>query len=293
VYQRSLSELELWLYNFSTREWQQALWSQYTPAGVRFSQTTTQFSFIDNGRVRVHSLFKRSPRSLEFQEPIYEIGIPEWADEQHLYFSAKKQQVFGIFQTDMQGSLIPLLWDGKSDYIYPQKIDTQLFAIKRHEKEYWLVANEYGINRQPELLYHDQKPMAFLQMVSDQEGFFIRMLKSQNQKIIFGYYHLIATGLGWSCMHLFSFSIPNSLLSGSERLYESIIPFLPHYYSEVFYYVDCGVTDYLEICTYHMRTQQKQKTFSIAFHCFSPIMVKNKIYYSKEKIGDFLDIFEI
>lgn len=289
VYQRSLSELELWLYNLASHEWQQGLWSRYTPAGVRFSPDKTQFSFIDNGRIRVHTFLKRSPRSLEFEEPIYEIGIPEWSDEEHLYFSAKKNNVFGIFQTDMYGSLVCLIWDGKADYLYPQKIGNQLFAIKRLKSEhndYWLVRVDYGKDGQPIVLYHDVKPMAFLIMISEHEGFFIRHVGSDNEKMLFEYYHLSSIKDEWYSNQLLKFSIPISLLSGNDRLYESIVPLLPRYYEGVLYYVDC-LDNYLALYKYKMITWDSERIVSSRVHYFSPVLIGGSLYYADDKIDVF------
>lgn len=287
IYQQSPTELQLWLYDLTCHEFRQGLWSCYMPAGVRFCPSGTQFSFLDNGRIRVQSLLKRSARSFEFQEPLYEYGCAEWADDEHLYFSAKKRGHFGIFQTDMDNSVIPLIWDGMADYLYPQKVDQQLFVVKRSKENgdylYSLVAvaNKDGTVK---VLIDFEKPITFLTMISTHEGFFASLLKRDEEKVSFAYYHIFCQGSHWQNIELFTFVLPMSLLVGPDRLYESILPLLPQYYKGIFYYTDCSSTDYLALYRYNMAGKQKKLIKSDQKHCFAPLLIENKLFYTDNEI---------
>lgn len=135
-YQKSLKHIELWLWNVQTHTAQKALLSAYTPAGVRCLPDNSGFSFVDNDRIRIKEFVKRSARSIDVYEPIYDIGVVEWLDSTYGYFSAKHEGLSALFlinQRDATVSCIAALHNG--DCLYPVIVDSELFYIERYNRE--------------------------------------------------------------------------------------------------------------------------------------------------------------
>jgi hypothetical protein len=131
LYQKSIKHIELWIWDPNTKAATKALLSSFTPAGLRILPDQSGFSFIDNGRIKIKFFNKRSPKSLDIYEPIYDIGVIEWIDNDCCYFSAKENERNGIYQVNMQGELAYIVGDTHCDCMYPQKSDDQLFYIER------------------------------------------------------------------------------------------------------------------------------------------------------------------
>lgn len=148
LYQKSIRHIELWVWDPKTTTVNKALLSSYTPAGLRILPDKSGFSFIDNGRIKIKHFAKRSPKSLDLYEPIYEIGIIEWIDSSRCYFSAKENERTAIFQATMNGELKKIVGSSAADCIYPQKIGDQLFYIERRYPSYKIMQMPY-----PEIVY--------------------------------------------------------------------------------------------------------------------------------------------
>ncbi len=146
LYQKSLKHIELWLWNSATKEVAKGLLSTFTPAGLKILPSEDGFSFIDNGKIKIKLFNKRSPKSLDIYEPIYDIGIIEWIapfdkineGNNCCYFSAKEYDYYSIFQVNMRGELDRIAPGvGQSgliktcDCMYPQKVGSDLFHIQR------------------------------------------------------------------------------------------------------------------------------------------------------------------
>ena len=171
------------------------------------------FSFIDNGRIKIKMHSKRSPKSLEWYEPVYDIGNLAWIDASCYYFHAKQQEHYGIFQGTLHGEIDPLVIKKGKDCMYPNKIESTLFYIERtpdmqggsyalmrapyppticnpinpfnntqdferHVSE--LLSNNFqqkepfiGISEHEKILDFGTQPVAFLYMLSDHDGFCI------------------------------------------------------------------------------------------------------------------------
>ena len=324
IYQKSLHNLELWLYNIRTQQIEKALWSVYNPANVQFCSDGTRFSFIDNGRVRVYSFLKRSARSLEFTEPLHDVTFVEWADNNHCYFSAKQHGHYAILQTDMDGDIAHILSAYDADYLYPQKVGNQLFVVKRvylnTGYRYQIIKVAYKSTKkrktdaatdlfgtigdvdliQEDILtdsvfedIQDQKKeyvilstgtqvVAFLSMVSSAKGFFARFkvpIDQRTNMVELSYHGIYKNGKLWRSNKLFSFSVPTGLISGPDRLHESLLPLLPRYFDNLLYYASSSSNCDMTLYQYNLSTGQIKWIGCPDSTCFAPLMHKGRLFY--------------
>jgi len=135
LYQKSITHLELWLWNPKTKVATKGLLSTYTPAGLRILPSSKGFSFIDEGRIRIKEFHKRSPKVINIYESIYDMHEIEWINEDNFYFSAKKNGRFRIFQMDVNGVIECLVGDIANDCMYPQIVGDHLFYIERYVED--------------------------------------------------------------------------------------------------------------------------------------------------------------
>lgn len=131
IYQKSLTHLELWLWDPQTKFAVKALLSSFTPAGLTMLPDNAGFSFIDDGRIRVKKYSKRLPKAFDIREPLYEIGIIRWIDEYCGYFSAKERGHYGIYQLTLHDDLDRIHFEPDADCMYPCKCGKSLFYIER------------------------------------------------------------------------------------------------------------------------------------------------------------------
>ena len=131
IYQKSPTHIELWFWNPKTNHIKQGLWSLFNPAGLQLLPDESGFSFIDNGRIQIKEFYKRSPKSIECDEPLYQITVIHWIDDAMCYLSAKQQDWYAIFQVTMHGTVDCVAASQRGDYLYPQKIGDILFFIER------------------------------------------------------------------------------------------------------------------------------------------------------------------
>lgn len=333
LYQKSISHVELWLWNPDTKIATKGLLSSYTPAGLKMLPYNFGFSFVDNGRIKVKRFSRRSPKSIDIYEPIYNIGEIEWVDEDNFYLSAKKDGHFGVFQVDSHGIIQNILEEKHKDCMYPQKVGQDLFYIERiikegvykrdytsykvlmtdypqkHNKKYFNDdlnsienAEDYFKYLSKQEKMGDKKvkhipaeclvdfrscPIAFLKMVSDEEGFFLEhptVADRQDKMLTFDYYHLKKTGGTWKCEQIFDFSVPTFLLldARNDRVYESILPLLPRFKDGTVFFVDCSHSKDLQLALFSYKLsdgQIRQKTASCpGTFSFSPVFVGNKAF---------------
>lgn len=174
LHQKSINNIELLIWDPETKICSNGLLSSYTPAALKILPNGDGFSFIDDGRIRIKNFDKRSPKSIDIYEPLYDISQINWIDEHNFYLSAKKNNKFCIFHVHENGLIKPILQDmqyeqdeGASlqnselinlelpnhglkgqdlagqglisyDFMYPQKVGDSLFFIERitHNGEY-------------------------------------------------------------------------------------------------------------------------------------------------------------
>lgn len=272
IYQKTNTHLELWEWDYKTRYANQMLLSRYSPAGFVLLPDKSGFSFIDDGVLKVKQFIKRSPRIIEYDAPLYNVELVNWIDSYHCYASGKYNDYFGIFQIDWDGVVAPIVYQHKKDALYPQKIGDSLFYIERtEESQYQIKQVPYHLksidtlnekfsscsNGKSECTIIDfkEKPIAFLRMISENEGFVVEYPQSVSKNedsILFNYHHFKYNN-GWTVSLLFTFNIPTEFLIKNEmRLYESILPLLPCVSKQAVYYVDSSESGFLSLYWYDL-----------------------------------------
>lgn len=122
--------LDVWLWNPQTGEAVKGLLSSYIPAGLSVCPSRNAFCFIDNDRLYIKSIIKKSPYAIDFMGP-YELSKINWIDDNSFYFSAKERTHYNLFYGTISGSLYRLTYSKEYDYLYPQKQESMLFFIRR------------------------------------------------------------------------------------------------------------------------------------------------------------------
>ena len=243
LHQKSLDNVELWMWDVSSQRAIKGLSSFLTPANLRMIPSGNGFSFIDQGYIKIKEFAKRSPRTLPIYEPIGLFSSMNWIDEETFYFVAREGDFFQIFQGDMQANISRLTQES-ADALYPQKINSKLFYLKRDMNNYitiicqpWnplAMASSQDTSQCVTLLKESAQQLCFLRMISEHEGFYLQAPTKKNNtnhdSYEFSCYHLIKNNNDeWSTENIFKFQIPSKYLTGLTRLYESLEPFLPNY----------------------------------------------------------------
>lgn len=325
VYQSSPEIIAMIVWDHEHKEMVPGLLSRYMPAGLQLLPDSSGYSFLDNGILRVKKFMKRSPKSLEFYAPIYDINVPEWIDTNTGYFAAKVRDTYGVFQFDIDANVATLLLDPKKDFMYPQKIDSTLFYIERIKRglgyQFRVLSIEYptqvDMKRDDEMVafksilsdqvateifdFHNE-PIAFLYMENASTGYLVSYpahIEEDAKFIVCSYYQLNKEN-GWNEQRLFDFVIPAHLLfrSSEDRLYESILPLLPHHLGNDVYFVNASGFDglNLNLFAYHtLNGATEQLTFADqpGQHFFAPILVDRFLYCGGTGYGKGLHFIKI
>ena len=98
IHQTSPRSIQLFEWNTITNHTEQILWSLFNPVGIQLLPDNSGFSFIDNGRLRIKAFQKRSPKTIDFDEPIFNINALHWIDEHTCYCSAYYNNLFSLFE---------------------------------------------------------------------------------------------------------------------------------------------------------------------------------------------------
>jgi len=322
IAQKENFSLQLYAWNQITQEVIQLLSSQFTPGGVVFNKGQDSFAFIDNGRIRIKQLVKRSPKSLDIFDPISNIVQVGWLDNAHLYLCAQLLGRFGIFIVNQKNDLIKLLWHKKYDYLWPQKIGSYLAYIKRiNEVEYecketqvnvymiekCCIPEKFKVSHDKECIFSLVKngkidscaegfnyeilnnfgvlPIAYLQMIGLDSGYVIShssRVNSEDKFIEFGCWFFDRAHK----KKLFSFSIPTGMLWGEGRLYESLKPLLPQYHKGFWYFLD-AVNSILQLHTFNDSTRKIIQLTHSPTHIIGTYIFDDRIFYG----GIFSDIY--
>jgi len=271
IYQKSVDHLELWLWDPLTKIATKGLLSSYIPAALKILPDASGFSFIDSGRVRIKYFSKRSPKTVDIYEPIYDIGPLAWLDEHRGYLAAKRTELFELFQMCTHGYIYALTQQAASDCMYPQIIDNQLLYIKRTRTEesftYCIIQSHYTPVICPHEIPEEQqidyvrsgrdityvrsvehtiidcadKSIAFLKMIDATQGFCIQhppVIDKHDPLLSCTYHRIYKKETTWQMEQIFTFNIPTYLLFDSQiRLYESMLPLVPQYHNNAIYYV--------------------------------------------------------
>jgi len=249
IHQHAPMNIELFAWNIHTNTIEPILWSLFNPAGLQLLPNDSGFSFIDNGRLRIKSFQKRSPKTVDFDEPIFNINGLHWIDNDSCYCSGQQGDNFELLLLHNDGTMEYLFKKNKKDCMYPQKVMNTLFYIERSMIDnifnYCIMQCNYMVNNcssQLVINFYD-KPIIFLHMLSQEEGFVLEYeqnIESSATTTQFLYHHIIKQSDHWEKELLFSFYIPiNLLLPGEQRIYESLLPLLPQVVENKVYFVNC------------------------------------------------------
>ena len=296
IHQISPENIQLFSYNTITNQSEQIVWSVFNPAGVQLLPHNKGFSFIDNGRLRIKAFHKRSPKTVDFDEPIFNINGLYWIDEHTGYCSAYYNNHYSILELTDEGAIHHLMEKDNVDCMYPQKINDRLFYIERYVNHtgnnYAIMHMRYRYDSTSELVLNfNNNPIIFLQMTSDTEGFVVQHQKDIDNKALksaFQYHRIGKENNNWYSHLLFSFEIPTSLFlyNNDQRLFESILPLLPRMINDKIYFVDCSDKN-LEPYYYDIATKERYK-INIGKpqgHIFVPIQCGATLFFGGEK-GD-------
>lgn len=302
IHQQSSGQIELFKWNTKTNHTEQILWSVFNPTSLQLLPNKAGFSFIDNGRLRIKLFQKRAPKTIEFDEPLFNINTPQWIDNDTCCCSAQKNDCFSLFELHDNGNVDCLITKDHTDCMYPQKINHLLFYIERFSEgsQYNVVQTEYPSSRNKNKNVYSQsivsfndKPIVFLNMQSETEGFVLEHSKSMDSEcktMLFFYHHLVKKGDVWNKKVLFSFRVPAQLLLGqatdNERLVESILPLLPRIADNKIYFVSCSQNKILEPYFYDLLTMQHKKIIlpvQNEGHFFVPMPYNQKLCFGGTK----------
>lgn len=323
LYQKSLNHIELWEWNPITKQAHKALLSTYTPAGIRMLPDKSGFSFIDDGRIRIKQFTKRSPKTIDVYQPVHNIGVVEWIDGHHGYFSACKNKRHAVFHLALCGPVEEVLGDSCNDYLYPQKVGEYFFYIKRTAEQphnYCIASKPYPLitheqcNQFSDIFYDHslfdsaviqirgeekilidcgESPLIFLTMISDELGFVIGhppLVDKKESLIPFSFFLVKKQNEKWLKSCLFSFSIPMSLLSSSSCLYESLLPLIPLHQGDSVYFVNASEQDLalnIYCCSLSSGViAQCSNNIDPLFPLFCPRTVGNQLMYGGSLIQD-------
>lgn len=258
IYQKSLADLELWRAIWSdnslakSASFEKCLYWRFIPAGLTLLPEHQGFSFIDSGRLWVKNFIKRSPCAISFDQPVFNISEVCWLDQQTCYFSAKQNQKFMIFMGNAKQQQLKILYDSSdSECLSPRIIAKQLFCIERHKQDrncmiirLDLDSNYYLLKQSLSkrvLIDCGYQQVIYLQMCSNTLGFYVEhmpYISDESQVVTLVCHKIALVDSDWISTKLFKFVVPKSYLFGEQRLYESILPFLPRVKKTCLYFSD-------------------------------------------------------
>lgn len=272
MHQTPAQETRLWSLNMETNHYEQLLSSQYNPVGVTLLPDTSGFSFLDNGLIKVKKFSKRSPKIIEIYEPIYAIASVQWIDACTCFFYAKQGNRYGIYQADLDGQLSVIIKNSSYDYLYPQKIDNDLFFIERDLAGNYAVQTiaypcikdsvkslDEALNCVQDAIGSCDNQLTMVQrfkeriivsfsMIDKQKGFVVEHSPVMNlsDAVITFRFHTISRDYKniWNTKELFSFSLPTYLFFDKERmLRDALSAVFPRLTSDGIYFISSRVGD--------------------------------------------------
>ncbi len=316
MYQNDYQKLSVFLWDPITKKAYKALSQCYNPAGIIPLPDQKSFSFIENDCLRIKKISKRSPSTIHLYGP-YDITIIHWIDTTTCYFEALEMNNHALFYatTDSQLSRITPL-HSSCDYLYPAKIDSQMFCILRNrnpQKEllysfvsFYCDTNKESTNDQNELfLFENTITPITLSMESAERGY-VLYYRQQNvlfseDIITFTYSMLKKQEQKWYLCDLFNFQLPISLVTHQKEsrsfgsLYESIFPFLPKKIGNFIYFSSLSnINTHVDLYAYDCLNVRITQCVAFKYDLiFSPCTTLNNIIYcgysSKEELINFFD----
>lgn len=304
LHQRSLYSVDLWLMNEKNKEAKKINLGFHLPSNLKLLPDLTGFSFFYKQKLCLKSFGKRNFKKIYFFEPIYDIGSIEWIDNLNCYFSAKKNNKFCIFQSNVKDQKIICIHkvenfeNSSFECMYPQRIENDLFYIERQTHEnfrtkklrYKIVKTNYDINSTKSIetiLDLKHSSIAFLKMNSRHDGYFIEhpnTIEKDEKTLLFTCHYFYKNNDQWQNEELFNFYLPSFyLFNVNYRLYESILPFLPKYSSKKIIFCSCHEEDdsKVDIYSYDLVKKyiEKKTNAQNGQIFFSPIIIGDKVFY--------------
>lgn len=310
IYQKSVHHVELWQWDLITQEARKALLSSYTPAGISLLPDGSGFSFIDNDALHVAESHKRSPALIALYEPLYDFTMMQWFDTQHCILSAKEKEQYGIYIINREGQCYQVLSDKQVHYKYPTLIDDNLFYIEINGAQHTIkqttldlshlynakeISAEDVYSRSNErifcstsapqnILHYNDRSIAFLTMCDTEHGFYLEhpsRIDRHDMRISFTYYSIIKENECWKDIRLLTFSLPVAyLMSSDERIYESVLPFLPKLHGDTLYYFDCkDDTVSTQLWKYNLFTQERIQLTQAPQSTLGAYYYKDRLWY--------------
>jgi hypothetical protein len=324
--QKSLQNLELIVCSDALKYVGHVCDASYNCAGACVSPDEAKIAFIDQGRIRICVLCTNVVFSLDFNQPLYCINSVCWQNNESCYFCAKQYGFYGVFEVDMSGNISTILANSQADYLYPQKVDTQLFAIKRIRIKsgyrYQVIQCPFrkAENIQQDIvdIFFGQEGSVEISTIGDTEtivgeksevvivhcgsqialslsmidqacGFFVRPVPvtANSTTTSFSCYLFYNAHGKWCMKEAFQFSVPSLFLFGSTRLHESILPFIPRYFDGGLYYASAHETSNLALYVYQLSTDKISTVYATdKDHCFAPFVCGEKILHGSIAISE-------
>ena len=228
----------------------------------------------------------------DFYEPIYNITQVRWIDDEHCYFSAKQDNRYKLFISDLDGELEMLIDMPDADIIYPSHIGSNIYYLNKDVKEGVAFSRiDRHSKKTDNIMFLGRKNIAFLEMISDTEGFFIQApfsIDTEANNLELEYFRICLEN-EWKQEKLFSFTIPMHYLfgRGPERFYESLMAFLPKVYNDEILFSSLR-NSYLDIFSYNRITRQIFPIFTEVAETdrFGAMQFQGKLYYGKTIRGE-------
>ena len=271
--------LELYDWNSTTSRMSKMLMSTYTPACVMMLPDLSGFSFVDNGRIRIKRFVKWAVKTLDIYEPIYGIEFIRWLDEQTCYFHAKCDGHYGIYTINMEEELVALYAGSSVDYLFPFMVGASCFCIEKSGTHslcnYKIIRCSQG--RAPEVIAtFGSQQLALLEMQSEHEGYVLGY-EIKGPMVHFHWYQLMYEENAWRLNIVLDFNVPEYLLYGPRRLYESILPFVPRIIGSCIYYSSYdSITQKMALYKFNRKKDTLETKMHTDKHLFAPIFDHKK-----------------
>jgi hypothetical protein len=138
-------EIKLFSWNPTTKEMAPLLSSLYHPFFVQPLPDGQAFSFLDEGRLRIKQLGKRSPQTISLDDKqLIESATYTWIDDQNYLLCAwhyhpsyeenkivSKKGTYGIYHAQREGNVTSIVTSPFYDALLPICINNTLFYIRR------------------------------------------------------------------------------------------------------------------------------------------------------------------
>jgi hypothetical protein len=287
MYQKSLTDLEVWIYDASSSVGCKELSAFYFPSCVKLLLDKSGFSFIDRGKIRIKYFEKRAVHTVSIPNTIFRVSFMQWIDKNSFYMTAQESEfnkTYLCFMQDHEISTICLQEDISAHFLYPSIFNHELFCVQRSvNAKYKIVKKDDYLNKSSlwQSLYESEQPICSLHVNQDKKiAFFVALLEEKENSALLRF-ACFSLKIGHElAAKLFEFYLPKALITGlqEERMFESLTPFLPCILNNFIYFVHAD-----PICSLYSYDLEIKTTQKMAFnynsdhllHCFAPCLGSN------------------